>query len=538
MILSPQMLWKEFDRHIMPLDTFVLSSVSSVDFCVRTLYFNGGANAASNARIFARFLEPITQGDSLNGAQEKKCIVIMPNYNQDINDITINAVAGGSTSVLIIDWAGDYNGRSRHTIYPKSMSYANFNPLTYINSVPNSPQNSCWFAWACTLLRSITFLQDSGYKKIGVMGLGVGSDSVWKAASYDNSITSAVCLLDSGLETFRASGGNEQLNYLACIQTINYAPLINCPLFMLAETNAKSGSFDKLIEQFNAINRADKLIYILPRADSLLNESIIKDLGIWFNYYLSGKGSLPSNNSIKTKKSENSLYFQATTQSESKAIDAYIYSTQSSDAVFRFWRCSKLSSVSESEFIGKVSIFDSKQKLLAYSNITFSNGFCCSTPLITLECSQLINIPLMTASPRRLIFDSEMGTGEFISIGSTVSLKIETGYNNISGISLDGGCILTYKIGDFLYSAHGAGSLQLIICSYISQTIVLKLTDSLTKSEYYVKKLITPENEWLKITLNAREFKNQSGTLANFDNAALIEIIANNKIIINNILWI
>ena len=118
MVISPQMLWAEHDRTLLPLDVSEIASVTAENGVEKHLYFNGEATPAGCTRIYARLFVPTEKTNKL--------VIIMLDPDSDISKTDISEYTGEGKALLIVDYAGNVADRMRFTIYPPPLSFANY----------------------------------------------------------------------------------------------------------------------------------------------------------------------------------------------------------------------------------------------------------------------------------------------------------------------------------------------------------------------------------------------------------------------------
>lgn len=569
MVITPQLLWKDFDRKATPLNASIVKEKEDARISEKFIYFNGDAVSDGVPRIFARL---ITVKGSINA--DTPIILFLPSLKQNIEDIDFSLFLDSGYAILAVDYSGKISDERTHrTIYPKSLSYANFTEIEYtenvsdfntyeakfINTFPENPKDTCWYVWATISMRAITLIENEGFSKIGVIGYGTGGAQVWKIALCENSIVAGAVLFTSGLDMidYSQQPGVDLISFKASIGTSSYAPLIKFPIFMLQHTNDPYGVFDRALETFSEITRTDCLFSIEAKTDRSLSEHQSKNLTTWFASHFTGEGVLPKPPQISVFASENKLYCQINPNKVSqlsfftmendptftkmpdfclnKVVSAELYySSGALKSVYRNWRKLDPELIGDEEYLKQLQVYSPNEMLYIFGNLVYDCGMTLSTPLVSKIPSSM-NIAAAPFNKKRLIYDSDMGTGEWHS--EPFPPVIKEGPMGISGIS-SFGTLITYKIGDVVYSGLRDYILSIIIYSSVNQNLDFLVTDGINYKTYGCTRQVCASDNWVKLNFSVSDFKSSDGVFTDWGRAARFKIEAKNNIILCSMLWV
>lgn len=543
MVISPQMLWAEHDRTLLPLDVSEIASVTAENGVEKHLYFNGEATPAGCTRIYARLFVPTEKTNKL--------VIIMLDPDSDISKTDISEYTGEGKALLIVDYAGNVADRMRFTIYPPPLSFANYSAENLYKKT-ESPQKSCHYVWTEICLRAITFAQSEGYEKVALVGVGRGGAPVLRSAAICDYPSCAASFFSPGF--FPPADDPELMEISVSLDVTGYSQILKVPFLHQCCSNDTDSSLDAISELSN--KSADKdilyiskrssgkceknILNIVPRATRIFTKETIENLKMFLNLYLGDENSCeikdnlapPLNLSISG--GEKRMYFSVKCAVKLKEAQLYV-SHGVTNPAYRNWRAVSLEKAGEDEYIGYTEVYSLDKPIYSFVSATTQEGFTYSTQVIKKLPSSL-DITPTTIVKRRLIYDSDMGTDDFFTEGDGVPL-IKKGPFSISGICAQNG-LFTYKLGDVAFSGGPDVNLQFLLFSPTPQEITFSFTDSDRFLTYSCKKYVTPDTDWTKVMISPSELRSSEGTFTGWNNVILLKIDAPNEIIISSILWV
>lgn len=542
MVLSPLKLWENYDRSLLPLDVSEISSHETSVGKETRVYFNGEATAAGCTRIYARCVSPSSPTD--------KAVVVMLALEQNIDDVDLSRFVEKGWAAIAVDYAGDSFNRARFTIYPASLSFANYDKEKLFSEIEN-PQKTCWYIWTTVCMRAFTYAESIGYTKAAAVGVGFGATHVFKATAVSEFPVCAVSVFSP--EFFPQSDNPDFLSISVSLDITGYAHLLKVPYLQLCCSN--DPSLDKVNELCYISSEKDllsltthiekykkELIYIAPRVDKVYTEEFASDLDFFISSYFDDKyrdnyseyGIVPQV-TFSVSGEENKMYFSVNCAEKPKKIELYV-SHAIENPAFRNWRSIPVERVGESEYIGYTEVYSETKPVYGFASITTESGFTFSTQLIKKIPSSLKIVPSKIAK-KRLIYDSDMGIDDFFCAESNTKPGMKEGPFGISGICASKG-LCTYKLGDVVFSGSPDGVLQLLLFSPVTQNVTFTVTDGELFNTYSCTKSVSPDTDWTKIMLSISDLKSNEGTLTGWDKAIFLRIDANEEIIISSLLWV
>ncbi len=293
MILTPQQLWKDYDRKSLPLAVSVVSGENTGAYLVRYVYFNGEKTADGVARVYAKLYEP-------DGAPKTAATVVFDDPDKAVDAFDPSEYLTRGIAVLVIDYTGDAPDKTRYTLYPKSLSYANFSKADLFGEKGSEPDRCCWHTWAISGMRAVTFLESEGYSDIFALGVGYGGLQVWKMCYLEGTVRAGAVIF-SGPFAQDAS-----LSYKASVAAAAYAGLIKSPVYIQITSNEQNGSLDYMNELYELSAANGAYFSICARANRVIDPDRADNIAKWFCTHLNGE-RLPAPPEITAKGSQNQL---------------------------------------------------------------------------------------------------------------------------------------------------------------------------------------------------------------------------------------
>ncbi len=534
MIITYQQLWKDFDPKSIALNTSVVTQVNAGEYSVKTVYFNGLSCDNGVCRIFAKLISP--------QVKTGKAIIVMDEIQNGVDKFDFSGFISEGYSVLIVDYAGFSTEYSRFTIYPKCFSTANYNNnVLCLAQLPPSLKASCRYIWTTVMLCAVFYMEEAGFCDIGLYGIGEGGSQVIKALALLPQVKCGAVLFSSSRVSQKDEKDYDEdlVAYAAALADWSYSPFLKSPLFIQTTSNEQNSSLDKMSKIFSSAGDAGALIAISPRSDRTVCENQKDNIKLFFETVFGSKKLLKPPK-ITPKNSDNSLYLHinADTAEEIESAELFVAHAQKIGA-YRNWQNKNLEKTGAGDFISKIQVYSALDPIFAFFNVKYKNGFCISSAVAVVLPGQM-NIEIQPFVPKRLIFDVESGSSEWILKGEAENNKlfIEKGPFDIEGITAKSNRLATFALSDKLFSPPKMSSLQLIVYSSVNQPIQFSLKTSVDNQIFSVSKTLDPADSWTKITLSPQDFRSSDGSMQSWNNIVTLELCAEHKFLINTMLWI
>ena len=562
-LISPFELWKDFSVKLNDPNINVISQTVADGYICREFYFTAYQNKNSKVRAYAQFYYDPLAVENFGG--KAPVVFFLGSNKRFYQTLRFLKTLLKGVSIFTLDYFGEQETtNSRYTIYPESLSYANFSiAQNDLSLVKSSPKESPWFIWTAMARRALTLLQNTkevDSKKIAIMGIKTGANLAWKIGAMDNRPCCIVSMFNSGWLGYdflykkdRESDieiSEERSIYLAALSTQSYAPLVKTPILVTLSTNECDSTFDRAFDTYSRIpHDTVSMLSVIPYSDKEIFYEYADTITNWFKNYLFEKNHiLPKQPELKFYNSDNRLYIEikADTALPIKEIRLY-QATEIPDPCIRNWTRLKCETTDDGMYIAAAEILDASEYYFAFANVFYQNGYVLSSNMSAVIPSG-IKVTSSNIKASRLVYDSSLQLDCFTVVNSEElfhnqnELTMEKGAFDMYGVQAKIGDLATFKIGDPRYKGYEDDQLQIGYYSPTNQKIIIALRNYLNeKWEYDYFYTLNSEGAeiWDKITISANEFKTTDGImLKSFENVALLYIKSQDKFLLNNILWV
>ena len=545
MILTPQQLWKDYDRKAIPLAETVIHESEDADCFFRTLYFNGERAEDGVTRIYAKFYEPKCRFGNA-------AVIVFDDIEKTVEEFDPAPYLKNGFSVLTIDYAGIGEYKERFTIYPKSFAHANY------SSNPSSPEDTAippdrcaGYIYATSALRGVTLLEKKGYEDLFILGVGAGGAQVWKTSYFDNTVRAGAVLFSDGPRKFQhpKTSGEEKgdFTYRAAIDSSAYANFIKSPIFMLVASNEQNASLDYMNELYETTPAGSAYFSVVERSNRYIDENRSDNIVQWFSSVLRGE-RLPAPPEIRAKGSQNKLYYEikAACPESVSELSLFVAHMQKNSA-FRNWRTEKCPAVAEGEYLANVAVLSADEPVYAFVNTRYESGLVLSSKVISVVPSALSVHPA-PLSFKRLIYDSSMGISDWlilanpgvnVGVGFNRTIAMQKGPFGLEGVTSPSNLLTTFRLADPGFKGRDGSALQFSMYSSLQQKVSfsIRVADEVF-SKYSCIKEFSGEEAWIKFSLSPNDFKGPGAALNTWQSVITLEIQSTEPILVNSLLWV
>lgn len=513
-------MWDKYDRST-SLETMIVRE-DKTEYIDRKLYFSGFRAEGGTVRCYARFLIP--QPSTLNSQTTPVLIALLPKDN-DIDRADAQKILQAGYAVLLLDYSGKSDKKSRYTVYPHSINPAWESDPDTIKKPPADPKASCWYYWTTCVLHALTYLENEGYGgRIGLIGIGEGAGPVFKSG-LTQGITAGATFFGGDIP----DTGDELLAYKAALDSRAYAD--GCfPILINASSNEKNGALDYLNELYTVSPLSRFSIF--ANAETAISENQRISVKKWFDYFFYDIGELPHRPELNAFCSEGALYAEM----DGDYKDVKIYYAEDRPAFCRNWVRAEVNKIGESKYLARLRVADPSVGILLFAAVTRADGFTLSTQL-ACKNPQKLGVKA-DGEKNRVVYRVESAESTWLvqngGFFETGFLEIKKGPFDLEGIC--GGELVSFAAGDTRFRGGNESLLQVIINSPTPQDAEFTITvlDS-APVEYKCKKPIM-SGGWSTVTLSAEDFKSQKG-VPSFNKAVGLAI-RGKGVIINSVVWI
>lgn len=504
-IYDIQSLWRNFNAQ-----TPFNESVVRDDKHGKLLYIDGEIGGDGRVRILLTVLK---------AKEEKAVIVYIP--NERTPQLPKELAAYGYT-VIGVDIYGMKDGTERCTLYPKSKSVANFyqHPEAPFNPREDCKAN-CHYIWTCVALRAYAYAQTLN-ENIFFMGSGLGAATAYRAAAIRPDCKGVATIYGALVKV--SGNADELIGYRAALDNEAYAASLVAPCFMMTASNDSAESFDYVSR---LARRTASLKKLFVAARSTVVTFAEEETALFFDDVLSGFKFAPVPK-LEPRNNGGTLYFDVVEQAEVQRIDGYVCTSAMS--AYRNWTGVNVTR-EKRNYTFKCNAYDAKTPIGAFVTVVFADGRTCSSTLCYAQ-PETLGIKPIKLVPRRLFYESSMGTDSWIAPNGEVLMK--EGVSGIEGITSTTNALETFKPGDILYKAV-SNLLQFIVCGK-TQTLKILATDD-TGKVYTANFPIKQESGWNKLNLAPQAFTAPEH-LEDWSHVVKLEFVGEDEFIISSLVWI
>lgn len=533
-LVTAHQLWRDYDPYALPLDETILSDEKHDGYETQDVYFNGEATTDGKSRIFARRYIP----SSPNGAG-----VVLASETE--SSLYASILVKEGYEVLDVDFAGKRDGRI-YTIYPKSMEYANlYSPESNFARLPDRPEKSAHYAYACVFLRGFVYLESKKLEKIGFFGVKKGAFAVYKAAFVMQKAKFAIALYNSTYIPSLDLTGADETVWGASLDNGGYASRLTVPTYAVIGSNDPDDALES-VSRLHEASSDSVYMHIDAHRSGSLDAAARKSVMSFMDYCVREYNYTPSTPILTAKASERQLYYEVKVDHPEWVKDVNLYYSYGEEkGEYRNWIRLPLERISESEYLVRADVYQVNEPILGFVNVSYADGRVFSSDLVD-RIPRAMGIDASEISKTRLIYDVDSGTdgwiaGDNLTDGSNQpELIIEKCASGIEGVRSSTDVISTLSIGDVHTRGERDGALQALVYSPEYQTLYVEVTchvDDEYKS-YSTSLPVSSFGEWSKLTLSAGMLRSEEGFMAGWDKAVRLKIVSESPLYVNTLLWI
>ena len=552
-ILTPISLWEGFDAS-RPTKSNMLGEIRYDNVVHRDFFFSGRQAGNERVRIFGKYFTP---DDSLS----HECLLYIPDITERINYEEVIDYVKMGFSVLMVDFYGKRDNTENYTVYPESVSYANYETRgRRMDYVDESARETCWYEWVAVARYALTFLieQNPSVFKIGVIGIKNGANIAWQLAAVDDRVKCAVVMFGAGWSAYKGINkfsdsdivmNEERRKYIAAVDAHAYAQYVKCPVLFLTSTNSTEFDFDRSLDTLSRI-RAD-VPYVFnfsPGFNVYLDDYCKKDVELFlYCQFDINKLVFPKCPEVSIEQDGNFLALTLDYSTEVKIESAKVYINEGViNPAIRNWNsCDFVGDEAEGRMKYEYVANGSTKNVFAFAVVRYKNGLTLSSKLAYKK------IEPTSSKKSNLIYSSRDGLGgitfydknaseKSIFVDESKFLELVKGADGIYGAYSHCG-LISYKFSEPCCAADDSSILEMDF--FTSEFCVLKLvfmvaTPSGVKEFTYSFELKSGKF-WQNIIIRLNEFKSAEGmSIRKYEDIFALRIESGGKYVVNNILLI
>lgn len=544
-VLTPSQLWAGYTPNKNLRTTYF--NFKQEDTCnTFESFFDGDAVGAEHVRIYAKTCTPT--------AFSKDVIIAINDFSQSLPRRIVEQYVEDGFCVVEFDYTGKSPKKSRYSIYPTEIQYANLAVAeSHLTEASPSAKDTCVYVWTKVLRCVVSYALELCGEGTNVYLLGIknGCDLMWQAAGMDSRIKAVTAIINGGWKEFSSFQRycesaqdfvmtDERSRWLSACAPQSYTKFVKCPTLFIAASNNPSTSVDRIESSLRLIDNKYVLCYICSGLSDSIDNGGVTLIRNWFS---SSKNNTRKRSMPTIKIVEGALDTALVTVTISDIDDiSDITVNYSYDEVYPTLRNWKIANVSFANPTLELPIA-SHHFLFAYATLTFKNGSSLSSYPVCLDLRQHQS----DASAKRLnhiIYQRKMATlgwyveGENCFGGSKPLIK--TGELDIGGISTDSGDLITYTISEGARYCEDTNILQFDCFSQSLENLTISLT-TFEKGQLVNYSATAPiqSRGWTKLSFELQDFKSKELiSLKTWQNVKKLSFKNPRGTIFNNLIWV
>ena len=547
-IMSPMQIWHDFNPVNTDTEVSIINLVTENNVVTTEIMFTASEVKDGKIRAYMKYSKRI------DAPADAPVILVLHGINNNIEEEVLDKILSKNMVYATFDFAGI---DEKHTEYPNSVYYGNFESVKNIIDVSNGAKNTCWYLWDVVARRAITVLcEQLDSPKVCLVGVGIGANIGWQVAGMDGRVNAFIAINGCGyIENMSnyykpVEKGEYPTAWLAGLAPQSYAKYISCPILYVGGSNNTYANIDRVPEILALSNSENKHMSICHNAEKKITLEAFNTIELWVKRFLLGDAKAIEETEVSFSNSDDRLYLNVKVNSEEVDKIAIFVSGKERNNSIREWKqVKKYTALNNGEYIVPLEIESVNDIVYCYVNTYLKNGMVLSSKQISIVPSEL-NISdanIIQKVPSRIVYNTSMeddyfyGENNFFAFDRNKIVK-KDGAFGVKGIGLDGGgSLYTFRVGNQKFRDTVGATLKMDAYTTIDTTIDI-VVYNLEENElvpYQVSVFLGKCDKWQQIELTDVEFKNyEMISLDGFSNIKKIELKNIGSVIFNNIIWV
>jgi len=560
-ILTPSALWKNFD---LPesVGANIVQEQNIDDINFSKLILEGRSLKDGKVSIYAELMRS-------KNATECPAILLVEDFSISNGSKLAKDLVCKGYAVLMVDLAGFAQGKEDYTLYPLSVSYANYETVKEnLYSIKKDAKATCWYEWCAVMKYAIKYLKDLPFvTKVCAFGVSKVATALWQVIGSDHSLDATVIALNYGWIGYKGIykfGGkpdpqfdDKMYQFIAGIDSQSYALHIETPTLLLCATNDNDFEVDRAQDTMSKIPQETyRAMHISPNNTDRINYAGYSNALVFFDKYLCNANiELPKESDIKCDIEDGKIIFEVQTDVECSVKIDKVEVLVAEEKINPALRCYQKIDAKKSEngkYIADYTPYSGAEIIFAYANVVYKNSLSISTNIL----SKRFSIDQVKGTFKsNILYSSRIKNAHSIFAPAKPSIKCTKNFDlvdrgivrekkgpmGIVGTTCSGG-LLTFAMAGSKYQPKNASMLMLDVYAKEKTSLVVKLISDYfgNKIEYFVNVNLLGGDVWHNVMIEMNKFKTAEGmVLKDYAKIDAIEInVDEGEYLINNVLWV
>lgn len=558
-ILTPNAIWGGFKVNT-PIGIEVVGERSKGNIIYSDVFIEGRKTADGCVEIFGVYAK------SAQLSVSTPAILVLNDLVSGVDYTLIEDLVKRGYAVLAIDLAGKVDGKENFTIYPESVSYANYETVKdKLTAVDGDANQTCWYEWCCAARYALAFLKSqNGVSKVGAIASGDAATVLWQVAGTDELLDAAAFTLNAGWAGYRGiykyagtvepQFDDNMYKFIAGIEPQAYAMHVKCPVLMLAATNSKLYDCDRVYDTVSRINEnLFRAVHYSVGYEKGVGYNAYQNLLLFFNELLNKEGGvadLPLEPEIKCEILNGEFLVEVTPSvKDLESVAVYVSEEQIAPSVRCWQKISAFTLSSDGKYTFKYLPYSNSGIVTAFATVKHNSGFELCTNIVAKrfkenEINQAFKQNIIYSSREEnseSVFTSVEKEYDFITVSDKSPVKVKKGPMGILGVTAKNG-LLTFKMGAKRYKPTDGAMLMLDVYAKEKCVLTVKLFADYAgnKTEYIANVNVLGGDVWHNVQLEMNKFKTCEGmALKSYQKLDAIGFSVDGvDYLINNALWV
>lgn len=557
-ILTPTAIWKNFEGQT-AFEVEVLNQKNYGATLEQSFLLKGRTVQDGAVKIFCEFTWNTEN-------QSSPAILLLQDFGAQFDHQLVCDLVNRGYSVLCVDLAGYKENKENYTIYPESLSYANFVEVKdNLYTVDNDVTKTCWYEWTHVARTALGYLKSlPQVSKVGCFGIGEAATVTWQIAGTDQNLDSAVVAFNAGWTGYRGlqkfstekepQFSDSMYKFIAGIDAQSYAMHVKCPVLILSATNNNVYDFDRAFDTLSYIGESiySAVHYSVGSIDEI-SGSGYRNARIFFERTLikADEAHFPTDMEVKNQIQDGKFEFEVKAdQTGLKSVELYL-SEQEICSSKRSWHKLDFKKVVENNYFFDYAPFPTSNIITFFAVANYQDGLSVGSNVMSVRYDSKDVCPLYKSN---VIYSSrEIGAeNTFFSVSQDLSfskiaiadktaVSVKKGPMGILGITGESE-LSTFKVGIDKYRLPDGSMLMFDVYAKEKSQITVKLTCDYfgEKREYSAKIPLVGGQVWSNIQLEMNKFKTEEGmALKSYEKVEALSFkVEDSEYLINNVLWV
>ncbi len=557
-ILTPTVIWKDFS---IPDDIAVqiLNIEKSANFTTLKLIIEGRKVKDDTVKIYAE----LSRNEDLSSCPT---ILLLEDFSINTNKTLVRDFLKRGYAVLMVDLAGELEGKEFYTSYPDSIGYAKYdNVKNELYEIKDNAKSTCWYEWCAVLRYVLKYVKSQKWVTgVGALAFSDVATALWHVAGTDENLDCAVFGLNSGWlgyqGLYKFSGevdpqfSDEMFMFVAGIDPQSYAMHTTCPTLLLCATNSNKFDMDRACDTLAKMPKDvySAVHYSINQIDRIDYEAF-NNAVVFFNKFLHNKDIvLPNDIDIKCDIVDGRVEIEVDTANNDIA-DVSVYLAQEyANPELRGWHKITIDKSEDGKYRAKYLPYAESGLFTIFASIKDKNGFAISSNVVgkrfkeeeikhTYKNTILYSSRKENAHTVFVPARPDQENPNNVNVFNKGNVVVKKGPMGIEGVGCSGG-LLTFIIGEKKYKPADGSMFMIDVFAKGQAMLTIKLiTDYFgEKTEYMYSTNILGGDIWHNVQIDMNKFKTAEGrTIKEYAKVEAIEIdVKGSEYLINNALWV